>query len=285
MKNKFLLLIIFCLVLCIYAQDIDISTAPSPKMHEKFNFNINMNIVQIVDSLNVSFRKFNVEEISIEDFKSHFGVNFRDPALANQSLRRNEITNIDEIYQLYNLRRFGFNDQNTLNDVSRFLQIPFIKLAEYLDLNAQDPANRFLTLEDVNIESIDMMELLERFQQEKLLLSSALTILGLLASFMALSVTALAISQLKHLKSKAKISEPKPITITTPIGKITPAAGERISSDAVIAVIASIHRLNSEIEKENKLFMNWRRANISMWHASGKVNMPTQQYYALKNRR
>jgi len=249
-------------------------TTFSPKLHEIYGLDLSMSIATVSDSLS----------IPVEEIMAHFQLNVRDPSLVNLSLRRHNI-NIDDVYQFYNMRNFGFNDYSTIDEASKFLQIPYIKIAEYLNLDTQDAENRLRTLRDLHIETIDMLAFKERFLEEKMGLSAVLTILGMLASLMALSITAIAISQLSYFKGRTKETEPKPITITTPVGKITPATSENISSDAIVAVIATIHKLNLEIEKENKMFMTWRRADISMWHASGKVNMPTQQYFALKNRR
>jgi len=272
MKKIYILLLISFCVSVLFAQDA--VTTFSPKLHEIYGLDLSMSIATISDTLS----------IPVEEIMAHFQLNVRDPNLANLSLRRHNI-NIDDVYQFYNLRNFGFNDNSTLDEASRFLQIPFIKIAEYLNLDAQDSENRSRTLRDLHIETIDMLEFKERFDSEMMGLSAVLTILGMLASLLALTITALAISQLTHLKGKTKEAEPKPITITTPVGKITPATSENISSDAIVAVIATIHKLNIEIEKENKIFTTLRRANISMWHASGKVNMSTQQYFALRNNR
>jgi len=271
MKKIYLLLFGILLTVSLYSQATGV--ALSPRLHGKYNLNENMSIQSVADSLG----------IPLDEFKTHFHLSLRDSSIDVFSLRRHNIS-VDDVYQFYNMRKYGFNDFTQISEIITHLQIPFMKLAEYMGIGARDAAIRTRTLRDLQKETLDMIDYQKRFQEDMLQVSSTLTVLGMLAALIALSVTALVISQLVHLKNKEPM--PKPIiTAAIPVVKSEPEVKENINSDSVVAAIIAIHRLNADVEKENRAIINWRRASISMWQASGKVQLSAQTYNVLKNRR
>lgn len=245
----------------------------SPKLQEKYAINDNMSIQTIAETLN----------LPVESLKANFQLNLRDPKIDSISLKSHGIS-IDNVFQFYNIEKHGYNDFTKIDDVCLMLQIPFKKMAEFLEIDPQDNLNRARTIRDLGKETLEIVALEKRFHDQILDFSSTLTVLGMSVVFISLILTSLLISQLVHL-GKHKKTESKPVSISTSVGTVSTEKVENLSSDAIVAVIAAIHKLKMETAKENKIILTWRRANISMWQASGKVKMPNNQFSLLKNRR
>ncbi|MCL2065305.1 MAG: OadG family protein [Candidatus Cloacimonetes bacterium] len=241
-----------------------------PKLHSMYELEGNHSIRYVTDKL----------DIPLYRFIPYFRINTRDPRILESSLTSQGIT-VYQVYQLYSLDKFGFTDDSTILEVSQRFNIPFKKLANYLELNPQDLGNRAMTIQESGYEAMDMIQYLERFQHERLNYISTLTVLGMLVVFSALILVALVVSHLT-------IFEPKklaPIKIATPVGTISTQQNEFTNlEDSICAVVAAVHRFKSEIAIDHKILLTYRRIDVSMWSASGKTEMPNKHFNLLRKK-
>lgn len=271
MKKLIIVLFLVSLSVFLLAQD---SNPLSPRLQERFEISENNELQFVSEKIN----------ISLDSLKTHFKLNLRDASINRKSLKSLGI-NVNNVYQFYNLHTFGYDDSYSLESICLLKNIPFKKMSEYLNLDPQDVNNRSRTLRDLGVEALDIEDMEKRFKDERIDFSSTLTVLGMSVVFVSLILTSLLISQLVHLNRKNEKKESKPTHISSPVGTITTKYPENLSSDAVVAVIAAIHKHKQETDEENRIMLTWRRANISMWHASGKVEMPNSVFKAIKKSR
>jgi len=177
------------------------------------------------------------------------------------------------------MTKYNFNDFSTLYDVSQILNMPFKSVAEFLNLNAQDASNRNKSIRDLGLETLDMPSYYERFKSEKHNFISVLTVLGMTVTFSALILIVIIVSRLTLMDRKTQ----KKISTSSPIGTISSVdPGVLNFEDAVVAIIASIHKFKSEIALDHKILLTYRRIDVSMWQASGKLEMPNKHYKSIK---
>ena len=268
-KNFYIILLILLSSILLVAEEVKSETVML-SLHERFNITENMDLQTATSIL----------EISLDELKHDFKMNPNDPKINKQSLKVLGISP-DKIYQYYNLKNFGYDDYTTIEKVCLLKNIPFKKMAEYLEIDPQEVSNRTKTLKDLGVNAQKINELEKRFDDNILDFSSTLTVLGMSVVFISLILTSLLISQLVHLNKKKETK----VATTSPIGKISTKNIEDLSSDAVIAVIAAIHKHKIDTDEQNRIMLTWRRANVSMWQASGKVEMPNSTFRTLKNNR
>ncbi|MCK9329759.1 MAG: OadG family protein [Candidatus Cloacimonetes bacterium] len=272
MKKKSLLVLLLIVISVVYVFA-DENKDNNLVLREKYGITDNLSLETVAETIG----------ISVEDIKNHFHLSVSDIKLNKQSLKTLGIS-IFNLQQYYYLKNVGYNDYNTLESICLLKNIPIKKMSEYLNINPQDSSNRSKTLIDLGINVPIFEELEERFDENILDFSSTLTVLGMSVVFLSLIITSLLISQLVHLNKKKDKKETK-ATLTSPIGKISTQYIENLSSDAVIAVIAAIHKHRIDTDEQNRIMLTWRRANVSMWQASGKVQMPNSSFRTLKNNR
>jgi Na+-transporting methylmalonyl-CoA/oxaloacetate decarboxylase gamma subunit len=229
-----------------------------------------MSIREVADTLN----------ISLSDFKQEFLPLDSDPNVDNRTLRSLNIP-LDDVYQYYSTLKYGFNDNARLADVSAILEIPFAKMVGYLNLDPRNKALRDMTIRDLSRETLDFYILKEKFEGEKYEFSSYLTVMGMSVVFIALIITSLVITQIVSFARKTVETKP---AVKTIVGKIMTNKIENLQCNAIIAVIAAIHKHRMDTVTEHKIMLTYRRANVNMWHASGKVDLPTIKYNTLRRR-
>ena len=269
--NKILLLLI-CSLICLntVAQEFSENTIYiPPKIHEQFSLEPNMTIPDIAEIL----------DIEPQRIFEYFRLNQRDSRINELSITNQNIT-LDDIYQLYNLDKYKFNDYSSLHEVSLLMNIPYKTIADYLGLEPQDAANRARPIRDFGLESIDMFEYEQRFQDEVLDFVSIIIVLGMIVVISALAMVAVVVSNLLIFDKK---KTPQKVKIKTPIGTISTENTEHISlQDAVAAVTAAIHKFKTDIATDHKILLTYRRLDVSMWQASSKIEAPNRQYNMIK---
>jgi len=77
---------------------------------------------------------------------------------------------------------------------------------------------------------------------------------------------------LKNLDKKKKASLPVR-------AKITAVNGVKPSSNDIIAAITTVYLHELEAEEQRKLMLTWKRASLSLWNASAKINMPNRVFF------
>ena len=215
--------------------------------------------------------------IPLDDFRSHFHLTTSDNG---QTLATAGIT-LESAFQFF-YTYHKFNDSTSLVEVCNILQIPYKKIAFYIGIDPQDEALRLTSIREFDKETLDLIELHHRFNDEMLEFSSSLVILAIVVTFLALLLMGFAISKLAFASKK---SEKKiPAVVETPIGKVILEDNDTLNSDVIVAVVAAIERYRTEKTKDHRIILTWRRANVSMWQASSKVYMPNQNYILNKKR-
>ena len=246
----------------------EILTTLPPRMHELFALESSMSIQYVSEMM----------AIPLNRFISYFRINMRDPRILESSLESQHIT-VDQVYQLYCIDIYGYNDDSTLYEVSQLFHIPFKRFAGYLGVDPQDARNRSMTVRESGHETLDMFQYNERFKHETLNFNSTLIVMGMFVVFTAMLIISLIISKLTVFEKKTK--EIVKIA-TTPIGTIKTESTEHLAlinlEDCVCAIVAAVHRFKSEVASDHKILLTYRRIDVSMWQASGKVEMPNKHF-------
>ena len=173
-----------------------------------------------------------------------------------------------------------FDENTSLVEVCNILEIPYKKVALYLNINPQDEFLRTQSISYFEKTPLDMLIFEQRFRREMLDFSSALVILAMTVTFVALLLMAFAMSRLAIVGRKP--IQKAPTAIETPVGKVVLENNDILNGDVVVAVVAAIERYKAEKSKDHRIMLTWRRANVSMWQASSKVYMPNRNYNLFK---
>jgi Na+-transporting methylmalonyl-CoA/oxaloacetate decarboxylase gamma subunit len=128
-----------------------------------------------------------------------------------------------------------------------------------------------------------MVDFNEEFKKNRLVYSSYLMVLGLIVVFIALLMTSVVIWQLGVINRKT--SEAAPTSIISKVGRIITDKSESLQGNAIVAVVATIEKLKADTITESRIMMTFRRTQVNMWHASGKIEMTTIKFNALRMRR
>jgi len=281
--KKILLILLTTLILLSFtaltAQENDSTDVVAENQIELFGISENFTLGQAATTVN----------LPVDSLVVHFKLNKNDNRITGRKLTALRI-NPEDIVKYKDDITFGFNHSMTLYDCAKFNKVPIKKLLEYLNLPIQDKTNYTKTLIDLKIKPSLIIEKVKFFDTKKMELGAILTILGMLVVFAALAITALVLTQMIHLNKMGKSSghgHSQPVTtasVQTPVGKIKAPRPEDLSSAAIVAVITAIHLRTQELEEENKLMLTWKRANVSMWQASGKVQFPNSKFQQNKCR-
>jgi hypothetical protein len=270
--NKTLLSILLLFCFCaIYAQSDQVDYPP--RLHEIYNLDIQMPIKVIADTLGLAVSK--IKESLLPTIRIDENIDNRNLISLNLSL--------DDIYQLYLTEKYEYNDFSKIGDVAKIIDVPYSKLATYLNLDPQNQANRLLTIRDIRRETLDLNDIKQDFDNDKLIHSSYLMVLCMIVIFIALLLTSIIISQLVLISRKT--SEADPASIISKVGRIITDKSEHLHGNAIVAVIATIEKLKADTVTESRIMMTFRRTQVNMWHASGKVEMTTIKFNAMRMRR
>ena len=246
----------------------EFTTIVPPKLHAEYGLESSMSIQQIANRM----------DIPLNMFKIYFRLNLRDTRIDDSTLSSQNIS-IDEVYQYYYMEKYGFNDFSTLIEVSKYLHIPFKSMAKILDIDPQDSKNRSLTVRDLGYETLDMLQYEDEFNDRMLNYNSTLTVLGMCVTFTALILVAFIVSKLILLSDK----KTETVKVSTPIGTISSKDPNILNfEDAVVAIVAAVHKFKSEIAIDHKILLTYRRIDVSMWQASGKIDMPNKNFQPAK---
>jgi len=143
-----------------------------------------------------------------------------------------------------------------------------------------------IPLHELNIDPQTVADKFEIFTDETLDFGYSITLVGILVVFFSLLLISILIAQFQHIdkieEGKKKKVE-KRSTVQTSVGKIT-ANETDISSNAIVAVIAALHRHKMIVEERRKTQLTFSRTPVNMWRASGKMEMPNSNHSKLSER-
>ena len=107
--------------------------------------------------------------------------------------------------------------------------------------------------------------------------SAQMVVFCLVAVFVALVSLGILTSWLKGLLADKN-------SVSTEVGRVSTANPADLNMSNIVAVVAAIHKFKMEKMDEHNILLTYRRANINMWHASGKVDLPTIKYNTMRRR-
>jgi len=280
-KIVWLTLCVTC-IFALYAQQ------HNPKIHAQIGLNEDMSISEVAETLDTHYKqiKFVNKRVSkalsdtlVADFKTSFSLK----ATPDSTAIKDVPLVLDDIYQFYCLRAYGYNDFTPVGDVCFLLKIPFNVLAEPLNLNTQNPDHRKATIRSTYHETLDIEQFKDEYHKERMVFSSKLLLMSMSLVFLALCVISFVISQLVMFSKVKKVEEKLPAVITS-VGKVITAKKKDLSDIQIAAVIAAIHKLKTDTEHKDEELNSQRFLHISMWRATGKANFPSTAYNLLKSK-
>ena len=254
------------------------------------------NLAAIIDSLSQAreqniiaeygFRDSNTlrdvaEKLEIADlkaWKSALGLEAANEALDDLPLRRLEITPYRALLGKQSLD-YGYNELSTIAEIAALKNIPIKKLKSMLgDKKPLEKAwdNRSVQALGFTLDEVQKVE--KQFNDNLLLYTGNLTLVGMLVVFAALLITSIIISQMVHLNREKK---PKAAIKLAADGTVK-SAPKDISRDVIVAAIAALHIYKEEIEAERRMVLTFRRTPTNQWRASGVLSMPNRE---MKQRR
>jgi len=263
-------LTIFILCLTAFAWCFAAERIYCERLHHQIGLHEDMKINEVVYIL----------QIELSEFKTQFNISPDDQDAEQNTIAYYEIP-LDDIYQFYSLKRYGYNDYSTVGEVCRLLKIPFNVMSKPLNLNAQDPNHKNATIREIHHEVLDIEDIKAEYNTNRLVFSSTLLLMGMSLVLIALIVIAFVISQIGFFGKVKKVEEKLPSVITS-VGKVIAARPKDLVDHNIAAVIAAIHKLKTDTEEQDEVISSWRHVNINMWRASGKAEFPSVKHNLLR---
>lgn len=163
----------------------------------------------------------------------------------------------------------------TLYEFSLKTGIPTQKIKSYLELKSNISTD--LTFQQIGISNTKIHKIIPRYKKDKGSFLLIVVIIGMLIVFLSLILVGIIINQLKVIQFLEKLKNKPKKKVKTDIGTIT-TTKRNLSNNDIVAVITAIYLHELEVEEKNKLLLTWKRANISMWKAANKIEMPNYNY-------
>ncbi len=192
---------------------------------------------------------------------------------------------------------FTISENYTLRAVADSINMPVKKLKAMLltelslygethpDYKGVKPQSRewdVVPIHELNITPATVAEKFNSFTDNTMNYGYSVTVVGIIVVFLSLLLISVLINQFQHLEKTKDIKVKKKAksaltTIETPAGKVT-GPTDAISSNAIVAVIAALHKHKLSVEERVKIQMTFSRTPVNMWSASAKMDMPNRVY-------
>lgn len=228
------------------------------------------------NSLQDVAEKLNIEDIA--GWKRALNLEPQNMAVNNMSLRRLGITPYRVLLAQQTVV-YGYNELNTLSEVSAKLDLPLKKLKAMLGYN--DPLDKRpdkMSLQALEIELDTVQALKESFDEHITSFGGSVILVGMLVVFSALLFTSIIISQLVHLNREKKKDS---IIKVSSDGKVK-SAPKNLSSNVIVAAITALHIHSMELEERRKMVLTFRRTPTNQWRASAVLSMPNREMTSVR---
>ncbi|MDY6915239.1 MAG: OadG family transporter subunit [Candidatus Cloacimonadota bacterium] len=184
------------------------------------------------------------------------------------------LTLIIPIFLMAEVNDFSFNKEMTIENFSVENGIPTKKVKEYLEI----PQNTDIQskLSDLQINKEQAEKVVKQFKREKNSFMLVVTLVGMFIVFSSLIITGIIINQLTHFQGEKKKTNKKKSHRKS---KSVSTQKDEPSSNAIVAAITTVYLHELEVEEQNNLLLTWQRANVSMWKAVNKVNVPNRNFF------
>lgn len=232
-------------------------------------------VLEIVAS-DISLEKISEKlYIPLEILRASLNLNEKDSSNDKKTLYEFEVewTRVIDLYYEYH----ELYPSTTLEEACKKLQIPYKKIAVYLNVDPRNKEFRTKPLSFFQKETLDILDLREKFNEDMLDYSSIMIILAMIMTFIALLIIAFALARMAALGKK--MNKKQTIEVSTPIGQVVLEDNDCLNSDVVVAVVAAIERYRATKMKDSQIMLTWRRTNVSWWRLSSKLQMPNVRYH------
>ncbi len=238
------------------------------EIHERYGF-LESNTLQEV-----------AEKLQIADFarwKRFLDLDPANEALNAKSLRKLGISPY-RAQLAYESAVLGFNELNTVSEVSSLLQVP-IKKFKQLTISTRGPLDRsmdHMTLQALQLNPKEVKRACDIYQENRMAHGLSITLVGMLIVFSALVLTSIIISQL-HRVNIAPTAPVANIIKVNPQGQVTDQP-QNLSSNVIIAAITALHLHINSIAERRRLILTFKRASVNLWHASRVTELPNFRF-------
>lgn len=213
-----------------------------------------------------------LEITDLASWKEYLGIEPSNEVLDKMSLRRLGITPYRALLaQQYSI--YGFTELSTLSELATQKQLPVKQIRQFAGIDSADKSFDNHSLQALNRTPEEFVAFEEEFNDNKMSFGLTLLGFGVLIVFSALAITAVVISQLKHLNRKPKAEGGK--MVLTPSGKVKAKPAD-LNADVIAAAITALHLHRQEIEERRRLLLTFRRARSDQWRSSVMLNMPNR---------
>ncbi|MCB5284612.1 MAG: OadG family protein [Candidatus Cloacimonetes bacterium] len=209
----------------------------------------------------------------LERWKEYLGIEPKNEVLDRMSLRRLGITPFRALLaQQYSI--YGFTELSSIGELAAQKQLPVKKLRQFAGIDSADKSFDNYSLQALNRTPEELVTFENDFNDNKMGFGLSILGFGVLIVFSALALTALVISQLKHLNAKPKKTDSA--LVLTPSGKVK-ARPVDMNADVIAAAITALHLHKHDIEERRRLLLTFRRAGSDQWRGSVMLNMPNRE--------
>jgi len=161
----------------------------------------------------------------------------------------------------------------SLEETAFQLDMPVKQLKMFLKLDPETDSE--ISLQDLHISKKAVNSALAEYSNSKHSFFTGIVIVGMLIVFASLLIIGFIIDRMKSLKNLDKKKK-----ASLPVrAKITAVNGVKPSSNDIIAAITTVYLHELEAEEQSKLMLTWKRASLSLWNASAKINMPNRVFF------
>ena len=162
----------------------------------------------------------------------------------------------------------------TFRQISESTDLPIKKLINILELEIKDDEE---TPAQYGITKLQLDKTVTNYNKFRYNYYWGIVIIGMVIVFLSLALVGWIIKQLKWLGWIEKFSL-KRKTVSTSLGKLISETTSPRAND-IIAVITAIYLHELDTREQNKLLLTWKRASLSFWKATNKIDMPNRIFF------
>ncbi len=238
------------------------------EIHERYGFLESNTLREVAEKLQIA---------NLAQWKRFLDLDPDNEALNAKSLRKLGISPY-RAQLAYESAVLGFNELNTVSEVSSLLQVP-IKKFKQLTIMTRSPLDRSIdsmTLQALQLNPKEVKRICDIYQENRMAHGLSITLVGMLIVFSALVLTSIIISQL-HRVNLAPATPVAKIIKVNPQGQVTDQP-QNLSSNVIIAAITALHLHINSIAERRRLILTFRRASVNLWHASRVTELPNFRF-------
>ncbi len=213
-------------------------------------------------------------QLNLTALKEQLGLDADNTRLDKMRLRQLGIP-VYSILLAQETLHYGFNDTNTLRQISEQHKIPLKRLKYLLGLDPVDQTLNDRTIQSLNLPIDSVLSAQDKFRATLGTMGNNIILVGIIVVFSALFITSIIILQLKHINL---LTQDKPAQDHTKAKK--PGAllstHPTVTNDEIVAAISALEIHRYQLEERRRLALTFRRGSARIWRAVGLLNMPNR---------